>query len=178
MFDYNLIFEENKGTLDNELVSNRFIFVNDLLREGDSILDIGCANGNLMSHITKDISYVGLDISKKAIENNHYHSIVGNAEKFKLNTKFDKIVCLETLEHLERPDKAIACMFKHLKDDGLVLITVPMGENHKDKTHIHFFYKDNLVCLLRQFTNNFIIKTIKKYELDEKETMFSIILAK
>lgn len=174
MIDYNQVFKDTKETLNNELVSNRFKFVDFWVKDGDSILDIGCSNGNLMRNLTKKVDYLGLDISELAVKDNPNKSIIGNAEDFKIDTKFNKIVCLETLEHLEYPEKAIECMIKHLKPKGMLLITVPKDKLIMDKTHLQIFYYKDILKLCQKHTMNFSIQPIKKYDVDEDVRMFSI----
>lgn len=176
--NYNQIFKDTKDTLDNELESNRFKFADSLIQKKDSILDIGCANGNLMKHLTKEVSYFGLDISSKAIEDNPFPSIVSDAEEFKLDKKFDIIVCLEVLEHINNPKKALKNMFDHLRKDGLILVTVPKGKLLPDKTHLHIFNFEYINLLCREFTKNYRIVPIKKYDKDEYERLFSVVMAR
>lgn len=178
MIDYDQVYRDTKYTLDNELKSNRFMFADNLIKEGDSVLDIGCASGHLMKHITKKVDYFGVDVSKEAIKDNPHPSIIGNAESFKRKKKFDKIVCLEVLEHLENPAKAMKSMIRHLKPKGLIILTVPRGKMLMDKTHLHIFNLQDVVSLCSQFGRNYSIIPIKKYETNDRENLFAVVMGK
>ena len=48
-------------------------------------------------------------------------------DNFGLSEKFDVIICSEVLEHLPEPSKLINLMLYVLKDDGILIITIPNG---------------------------------------------------
>src|SRR3990167_59296 len=97
----------NKEMLDKEGKTNRFDFVLQYLEAGDRILEVGCANGNLAKYIPENISYFGIDISERAIED----AIKSYPKMFFMNTdilefdavspSYDKIISIETLEHVD-----------------------------------------------------------------------------
>lgn len=64
----------------------------------NSVLDVGCSEGSLKNCMSKDVKYVGIDISGKP-------DIIIDLEKDKLkifeDNSFYTIVCTEVLEHLE-----------------------------------------------------------------------------
>ena len=81
------------------------------------VLDIGntgMAQGTAMSKEIKKLvkSYKGIDEKE-------------DVQKFNLRKKFDVVTCFEVLEHVENPGLAIIQMKKHLKDDGVLLLSVP-----------------------------------------------------
>ncbi len=104
-------------------------------QENDLVLDLGCGEGFLISLIpnsTKKI--VGLDISEIALnraaeilkEKKGVELLRGNAEKLNLpDESFDKIICSEMLEHTPKPRKAMEEMHRVLKNNGLLVISVP-----------------------------------------------------
>ena len=50
-----------------------------------------------------------------------------NVENLKLeNNKFDKVISIETLEHVLNPDKAIKELSRVLKPQGILVITYPL----------------------------------------------------
>src|SRR4051812_15049641 len=64
-------FYETRRSTTRDIYSSEWIFLKDLLREGMSVLDIGCAVGGLASVLTEnlaDFKYVGLDISAAMVE--------------------------------------------------------------------------------------------------------------
>lgn len=91
------------------------------------VLDIGCGDGYIATHIKGDIT--GIDISKKLVEIARKRRIkagVGNAEKLRFpNNSFDTIIILDTLEHLKNPLKCLKEVKRVLKKRGTLLLTVP-----------------------------------------------------
>ena len=100
----------------------------------DKILDIGCGVGyfsQLLSNFGSELH--GLDISEESVSicksNISENFTVGNAESLQYSdNQFDKILCSEVLEHLKNDLKAVTEMWRILKPNGTVLITVPSTE--------------------------------------------------
>lgn len=101
-----------------------------------SILDVGCGMGGLFSVMANDnrLEKFGIDFSAKAIEiikkRVKGEFIVGDVHNLPYeNSRFDRIVCIETVEHVDSPDGLIKEMIRILKPSGKILITVPNEEN-------------------------------------------------
>jgi len=101
---------------------------------GKRIIDVGCGEGQAIKYLKKKISkleIVGVDISRQAVElarkdNPEVKFLVGDVNKIdKLvgNEKFDLVMCLEVLEHLDRPEGALEA-FGRLNSDKF-LFSVP-----------------------------------------------------
>jgi len=97
----------------------------------EKILDIGCASGHLTSQITQffpEAQVYGLDSYSRAVKFGQKLHLetkfkVGDAHKLPFTHQtFDLITCVETLEHLENPAKAIAEIKRVLKKNGKILI--------------------------------------------------------
>ena len=109
-----------------ELISNC------LIRDNQSVLELGCSNGTILK-LLKDQGYLvrGLDISQKALDNAHISvkeniSLVDLLE-FNCNDRFDLIFGLDIFEHLN-PNKLPEYLNKIkslLKPEGLVLANIP-----------------------------------------------------
>jgi ubiquinone/menaquinone biosynthesis C-methylase UbiE len=101
--------------------------------KNDIILDAGCGNGALSLKIAKKAEKVyAIDISSnaftkaknKAPKNLFFQK--GNVEHLKFeNNFFDKIVSIETLEHVIHPDKMLSELSRTLKKDGRLILTYP-----------------------------------------------------
>jgi len=97
------------------------------------ILDIGCAAGGTLSHLTRWGDVWGLDISPEAIALCRTWGIpeerlvLGDAENMNSfpDNQFDLITAVEILEHVERPGKALQEIRRVLKPGGLLIVTVP-----------------------------------------------------
>ncbi len=114
------------------------------VKDGDSILDVGCGNGRLMSAFAgKKISYLGIDnsiklidICKKKIEADNFQFPISNfqfkcgdildLDKITLE-KFDFIFCIAVLHHLPGRDlllRALEQLNNRLKPGGKMILTV------------------------------------------------------
>jgi len=122
----------------NDILKNehedRYNFVCDSLY--GNILDLACGIGYgsaVLSANTNIQSYLGVDISSEAIEyaNYNYKTDIANfvndsALTIDLQEKsFDFIISFETLEHIDEYQKVLDNFSKWLKDDGMLIGSVP-----------------------------------------------------
>ncbi|GAB4315526.1 MAG: hypothetical protein Kow0019_15700 [Methanobacteriaceae archaeon] len=141
-------------------------------------LDLGCGIGN----ITYPLSYlgykmVGIDISEtnikiaksKSFKGLNPQFFVGNAENLDLNNIFDFCICSEVLEHLNQPQKVLNTLNHLLKDNGIIIVTIPNGYGPYSLCHDHFRNKiiSKLLPIgksdhLKYFSYNLYNKFIKK----------------
>lgn len=84
-------------------------------KPGHTVLDVGCNKKEALKFLPDGVEYVGID----GIQGD---SIDGG---FSLHRRFDRILCLETLEHLQWPRKTLASICEHLKEDGIAVISLP-----------------------------------------------------
>ena len=97
-----------------------------------NILDVGCGGGLLCEPLTRlGASMTGIDASVNNIEVAKLHSkemnlninyIHSSPEKFKLNEKFDVVLNMEVVEHVENVDLFIQNCSKLLKDNGIMFV--------------------------------------------------------
>jgi SAM-dependent methyltransferase len=125
----------------------RYLFASQFTA-GRDVLDVGCGVGYgshyLAEHGARRIH--ALDLSQDAIDHarEHFsHPVLefarGNAEDFELNQKFDVAVCFELIEHVHVQSQVIANIKKHLKEDGLLVISTPrpLGPEKRSAFHTH-----------------------------------------
>lgn len=106
-------------------------------KEDESILDAGCGNGiyaNSLVHLFK-VKVVGVDLNKEHLKRaSAAQKSLGLATKFEkmslsdLNfdsSSFDKIICLEVLEHIKDDKKTLSELARVLKNGGLLVLSVP-----------------------------------------------------
>lgn len=95
------------------------------------LLDIGCADGtttNFIKENFKGLQVSGVDYYDKAIDfaKKKYPGIkfiVGDAHNLPFQkSSFDLVITIETLEHLENPDKVLAEINRVLKQGGYLII--------------------------------------------------------
>lgn len=103
------------------------------LSVGNSVLEFGCGKGQFTPLLYKKFKrVVGIDLSKKNIAlakkttTNAQHSfLVGNAENFQIDGKFDTVMAIMLLEHVNDPVAVLKNAKKHLKDSGRIIIQAP-----------------------------------------------------
>jgi len=103
------------------------------VRSGAKVLDIGCKHAFLCDYLAEkgmNCDYYGLDISGKVIESvKHKKGTFQTCDIMKGlpfgDGQFDYIFCLEVLEHVENPTFLLNQFERVLKDDGMLLLSVP-----------------------------------------------------
>ncbi len=105
------------------------------------VLDVGCYAeiGELINNENKPRwihgflkkyakEVIGIDITKDKIDilkKQGYDVYCQSAETFKFNKKFDVIFAGDVIEHLSNPGLFLDSSWKHLKKNGLLIITTP-----------------------------------------------------
>ncbi len=106
-----------------------------------SVLDVGCGNGLITRSIGKAGYQVrGIDISTKAInkarEIGHPANVsfdVVSAEELSVSShQYDAVLCSEVLEHLADPGSLLEVLYRSLKDNGVLIVTVPNGKGARE----------------------------------------------
>ena len=155
------------------------------------ILDIGCGGGLLSEPMCRlGANVLGIDASKKNIEVAKFHAKksklkidyrVASPEKLKSKMKFDVILNMEIVEHVEDVNFFIKESTKLLKKDGLMFIAtlnktlvsyafaiigaeyilkwLPIGTHDWEK----FIKPNDLINISKK--NDFNIKKIRWYEI-------------
>lgn len=103
---------------------------------GKKVLDMasGCGYGSKYLFETGYASNVlGVDLSFDSVKYANYKYgcnevlfLCGNASTVKLNTHFDVIVSFETIEHLEDVNAYLEVVYKHLKNEGVFVVSTPL----------------------------------------------------
>ena len=108
------------------------------LIKGKDVLDVGCIEHTIKaiennpfwvhSFLKDNSNVLGIDILEnevKVFSARGYNMKVANAETFKLRKKFDVVFAGELMEHLSNPGLFLQQSKKHLKKNGLLIITTP-----------------------------------------------------
>src|ERR1700690_596741 len=90
------------------------------LKDGETILDVGCYTQEAKKYFARQINYVGLDVKA-------YHP---KTQVVDLNHGFVPVacshaLCLETLEHLIDPEDTLVSIYNSLGDHGNLVVSVP-----------------------------------------------------
>jgi trans-aconitate methyltransferase len=97
-------------------------------KPGERILDLGCGTGHLAYEIAQaGCEVVGMDASAEMVEQARrafpeLHFEVGDAADFSFTEPFDAIFSNATLHWVLDYQAAIACMYRHLKPGGRLVL--------------------------------------------------------
>jgi SAM-dependent methyltransferase len=101
------------------------------------VLDLGCRDGNMLAYCRKnnsDVEFFGMDIVAKGLETALERGFKSVSE-FDIRNRpypyaddyFDVVICSHILEHLEEPGSVLDEVRRVLKDDGMLIVGVPIG---------------------------------------------------
>lgn len=123
----------------------RLAFISTVLQKsitiGAEVLDIGCGNGIISRSLgAAGFNVLGVDVSEKAIEKakmlNEFSSVrfqVKSAEQLVADGhQYEAIICSEVLEHLQNPDILLKVLRQILKENGVLIVTVPNGKGGRE----------------------------------------------
>lgn len=114
----------------------RKIILNLELKENDSIADLGCGDGfylYLLNSLPTKLKLIGFDHddvvlanAKKNLRDKKVELILGDIQKLSFrNSSFKKVILSEVLEHIADDKKALHEIYRVMKPNGILLITVP-----------------------------------------------------
>jgi 2-polyprenyl-3-methyl-5-hydroxy-6-metoxy-1,4-benzoquinol methylase len=160
------------------------MLVLDSIRDGSTILELGCATGYFSKELKKkDCNVTGIDIEEESIKFAKKwcdETIVGDLEKSERillkNKKYDQILLMDVIEHIINRDQLLKSIRNWLSPNGEFILTTPniahvsarwnlLFGNFKytkigimDETHVHFYTRASLLDELR--SHGFVIKKI------------------
>lgn len=118
--------------LDRRNIENSYSSLLGLLKDGLSVLDVGCGSGAITADIAKRTSgkVVGIDISEHLIElakKNYAHLSnlsfeVANINDYVSSEKFDLVIAARTLQWVNNPAEIVQKMAGLLKKGGKISI--------------------------------------------------------
>lgn len=112
-----------------------FVYFTPYLHDGQDILDVGCGNGRLVELCeNKNISYTGVDISEKLIEQaQNKYGLIGLHPIFKVGSvltlheekQYDVVFLIAVLQHIPKPlqEEAMRHVYDVIKPGGVLLMT-------------------------------------------------------
>ncbi len=125
----------------------RFILKQDY---GARVVELGFGSGNFLKMLVDEnrqnkLEVYGLDYAESGVERARNLIPEGkfvHGDIYALpyeSNYFDQVYCLQTLEHLHAPEKALLEMDRICKPDGLILLTVPNGDLDDFEGHVQFW---------------------------------------
>jgi len=174
-----------------------------LKKNPEKILDVGCSIGTLGIEIRKiyknaEITGIEYDSSMAQVAKNFLDNvIIGNVEEIDLfkyfkEEYFDVIIFADILEHLKDPWSVLKNFSKLLKDDGIIIASLPNVRHYSvifslvflnywpyrkrginDKTHLRFFTSRNIKNMFDEAGIK-IIKMKRKYRIIESPNPLNI----
>ncbi len=100
------------------------------------VLDVGCGNGSELALPLARLGFqvTGIDIHAPSIEHArqlgsdvaNLSYVCGRVEELK-SPPYDVVILSEVLEHLTEPRILLSAALGHLKQNGLIIVTVPNG---------------------------------------------------
>jgi 2-polyprenyl-3-methyl-5-hydroxy-6-metoxy-1,4-benzoquinol methylase len=145
-------FYETRRSTTEDIYPSEWFFLEGLLVEGISVLDIGCALGGLASVLSERLTrfeYTGVDISESMIERakqkypTHRFCVIEEADLSILaDEKFDLVVCLGVL-HLSRKWRELISAAWNRADVFLLDLRETADATVEDET-ISYYQMDTL----------------------------------
>ena len=127
------------------------------------IADIGCGTGHFLLKVEEylrknritatlyglEFSEVAIQIAKEIVPHASFiqHDIY---TEYRQKNEFDIIYCLEVLEHLLYPEKAMKNIVKMCSNCGKIFITVPDGRLDTFEGHINFWSPEGWKVFIEQ----------------------------
>jgi len=148
---------EYKGLLSRYLEYKRLSMARPWIL-GDNILDCGCCQAKLLEYAEGNINYVGVDISDGIIDFNKRRypdkefcredlNLLDQKSKFLANNRFNTILLLAVLEHLQNPENIISYLSERLCLNGRLIVTTPHPFSEKIiniGAKFHLFAKEGI----------------------------------
>jgi 2-polyprenyl-3-methyl-5-hydroxy-6-metoxy-1,4-benzoquinol methylase len=130
------------------------------------VADLGCGTGGLLKALQgrdEAQSLTGFEYSEKALDLARsqvpgvefcYFDIYEGSPR-----EFDVIFCIEVIEHLLHPDKALRNVTRMLANSGVALVTVPNGRTDTFEGHINFWSPESWDVFVKQVCEGHTVKT-------------------
>jgi SAM-dependent methyltransferase len=142
----------------------RYEYATRYIRRGDTVLDCACGSG-YGSHLLKEggaATVLGIDNDGVTIRyaRKHYGGqgirfLCQDIRSLRLpEIRFDAVVSIETIEHIERADAFLRQVYKFLKPGGRAIVSTPIaektGKSDVNPYHLHEFAREDFQELMEK----------------------------
>lgn len=167
-------FYSHPAMLDQYVDSRRIelwdAIVDVLIRHGGKltgeIVDVGCGTGHLLQRVNEKYgpaSITGFDFSSEAIKVAATTVPDAKLTQFDIysgvDRKFDVVMCIEVLEHLTYPHKALENIVSMIRPGGLAILTVPNGRDDQYHGHINFWSPESWEVFVKMWAPELSVET-------------------
>lgn len=149
------------------------------------LIDLGCGNGKFLACLLRD-GYIAagtaVDAVPGVLENarqtlasigREIPLIASTIEDLELETRYDVVLCVETLEHLYNANSGVQKARSLMRPMGMFCGTVPLGNTCDCERHKHYFTEESLSKLLNDFFNDVTISVMDFTGDGELHLLFS-----
>jgi len=128
-----------------------------------SLLELGCGTGSILEVLSRDYDVTGVDLSEEMLKIARRKNTGVTLSKqsivdFKLNKKFDAIICVyDTVNHLTKFSdwkKLFGNIYKHLNQSGIFLFDINTISKLDNLAYLSSF--------VEKFNENYLVIDVKK----------------
>ena len=119
------------------------------VKEGMTVIDFGCGQGAFSQRLadaglTVDVCDHDTDQLKAKVRNKYQIDLNTTIVNEVIKEKYDMVVAMEIIEHLQNPWKYLSDAMSILKDGGLIVLSTPNVSNFISR--LRFFMKGTLLA--------------------------------
>jgi 2-polyprenyl-3-methyl-5-hydroxy-6-metoxy-1,4-benzoquinol methylase len=104
-----------------------------------SVLEFGCGQGLILQNL-QDCRAIGVEIDEReaAIAREKRLDVrVGHAGRYDAGSRFDVVIASEVIEHMLQPQSLLDNAARHLRPNGVLLLTTPNGYGYYELSERH-----------------------------------------
>jgi 2-polyprenyl-3-methyl-5-hydroxy-6-metoxy-1,4-benzoquinol methylase len=129
-----LASKKSGGTSDLDIKVKIIYYLKKFTTKNKSLLDFGSGKGELISELLEKFNFknmAGADLYQRLKKINKliiWHQLDLN-NSFAIKKKYDFVICSETIEHLENPRHTLRTVHRAMKNNGILILTMPNNES-------------------------------------------------
>ncbi len=138
MIDYTTMSGRNtfvKEAFLKRKFEDRLVDILQLVKEGDRILEVGCAEGMLCQYLKakRSVHFTGIEPSlDRRVASIYLDEVHPTIAMLKDTSEYDLVISFHTLEHIENPLAELRSWRRLLRKKGRLVVEVPNGPGHPD----------------------------------------------